>query len=158
MSLFGSCAVTLVGEVLANREVEIRPARGGAPGSRTDIQVEAIPPGDDAGDVVRLIIEVKGCWHRDLMTAMATQLVHSYLRGSGMTHGLYLVIWCECPVWSSGDWRQGATERLGLTLDDARSSFEKQALEASEGAVTVRSMVLDARWPTKDFDPKTQRT
>src|SRR5574337_923853 len=54
--------------VIVNREVQIR--RGEAPGvgERTDIHVDALVlgPNGEAYDSVSAIIEVKGCWNREL--------------------------------------------------------------------------------------------
>jgi hypothetical protein len=60
--------------IVADREVVIRQGEGAAPGEQTDIYVTAVIPGVTGGqfDQVRVIIEAKGCWNRDLKTAMET--------------------------------------------------------------------------------------
>jgi hypothetical protein len=67
--------------VILNREVVIRRNRGATQGERTDIHIDAVVPGTSGEklDVVSSIVEVKGCWHDKLWTAMKSQLVDRYL-------------------------------------------------------------------------------
>jgi hypothetical protein len=83
----------LVGSgVVINREVEIRRGTGKGDGERTDIHVDAVvkSASGEALSVERAIIETKGCWNRNLRTAMGDQLVGRYLKDN-CRHGLYLV-------------------------------------------------------------------
>ena len=92
-----------------------------------------------------VIIEVKGCWHPELDTAMETQLVGKYLSVDGCHHGIYLVGWFNCDAWndSSDSRRQKAPN---LTLEQAREQFGMQAQELSQKDSTrVESFILDAR-------------
>ena len=60
--------------VVANREVQ--PRRG----KRTDVVIEAALPNSREGfDKLAVVIEVKGCWHSEVRTALKTQLVDDYL-------------------------------------------------------------------------------
>ena len=53
--------------IVVNREVEIRKGMGAAPGEQTDIHVDAIVKGAmGAFDRISIIVEVKGCWNRDV--------------------------------------------------------------------------------------------
>ena len=58
--------------IVINREVEVRP------GEETDLHIVALSK--EKADEVQftVIVEVKGCWHRELDTAMETQLVRRY--------------------------------------------------------------------------------
>ncbi|MBI2839684.1 MAG: hypothetical protein HYX75_15340 [Acidobacteria bacterium] len=85
----------LQGEVVVNREVEVRaPLRSveGA-GQETDIHVTARLTRDSWAptDILSAIVEVKGCWNPDVRHAMKTQLVGRYVHENPSPFGLYLV-------------------------------------------------------------------
>jgi len=94
--------------VVINREVEIQRGEGSGQGERTDIQVNAVIRNQDNEiyDTITVIIEVKGCWHRDLDNAMGTQLVGRYLKDNHCQYGLYLVGWFNCDQWDTTDSRK----------------------------------------------------
>jgi hypothetical protein len=132
--------------IIVLREVEIRRAAGGDPGERTDLYVDAYMPGPDHTriDTLTVIIEVKGCWHREVDTAMQTQLVERYLRDNPSRHGLYLVGWFNCPQWDPDDHRKDDAPQI--TVEEARVQFAQQAealTARSEGRHLVKSFVLD---------------
>ena len=125
-----------------NREVEIRPSLPGESGERTDLMVEArVPESESGDDVVSAIIEVKGCWHSDVLTALHQQLAERYLDNIQVSAGIYLVGWFQCDQWDAADYRKSQTP--GMTLDEARAFFEQQARDACTQDRTVRSVVLD---------------
>jgi hypothetical protein len=130
--------------VVVNREVEIRRGEGKARGETTDVHVNAIAresPGRPA-DVVTVIIEAKGCWNRELNTAMDTQLVGRYLKDNACRHGLYLVGWYNCPQWDPADDRR--RQCLKVSLDEARKRFDTQARGLSIHDLEVRAVVLNS--------------
>ena len=132
--------------IIVLREVEIRYAAGGEPGERIDLYVDAFVPGPDHTriDVLTVIIEVKGCWHREVNTAMQTQLVERYLRDNPGRQGFYLVGWFNCPQWDPDDHRKEDAPHISLV--EARARFAQQAEELtvrSEGRYLVKSFVLD---------------
>jgi hypothetical protein len=127
--------------VVLNREVVIRRNRGKAKGERTDIHVDAIVrggKGDDL-DIVTVIIEAKGCWHKELWVAMRAQLVERYLKETRARHGLYLVGWFNCLQWNREDTRKPPQ----LTLQEAQRRLDTQAGELSQGKLLVKAFVLD---------------
>jgi hypothetical protein len=132
--------------IVTNREVEVRPARGGSSGSRTDIHVDAIRR-EVPNDTLRAVVEVKGCWHPELSVAMRSQLVDAYLGDTGISAGVYLVCWFLCPIWEKRDRRKIATERLGWRIEDAEDFFRLQAAELTGASLLLRHIVLDGRWP-----------
>lgn len=138
--LKGKLKVTIVG-----REVEIRPSGGGKEGQEVDIQVDAIAqdPRTDEPRRLTVTIEVKGCWNRELKTAMKTQLRYRYLAERPTTHGLYLVGWYFCNLWDDEDPRKAKTPKW--SLDEARTFFKNQSAELSQDGKTPRAFVLDAR-------------
>lgn len=123
--------------VVVGREVQIRP------GEETDIHVDAIRESGGVRDVITCIIETKGCWHRELMTAMNNQLVKRYLSRNRCQLGVYLVLWFVCDAWDKRDSRKKATPRIGI--EAVSTQLEAQAHELSTGGVSVRSFVMDAR-------------
>lgn len=136
--------------VILNREVEIRrrTSSAGESGQQTDIHVDAIAPatGGVEADRLTVIIEVKGCWHREVKTAMQTQLVDRYLRDNQCQHGLYVVGWYLCDQWDDEDRRRSATP--WTSLEAARQELTAQAQELTRSLVPlseVRAFVLDCR-------------
>jgi len=130
--------------VVVAREVEIRRGEGAGKGEETDIHVTALVPavGSDAFQQVRVIIEVKGCWHSELKTAMRTQLVERYLRDNQCRHGIYLVGWFVCEQWDKQDHRKRST--INWSLDGARLFLNQQAADLSKGGLCIRAAVINA--------------
>lgn len=128
--------------VIVNREVQIRR------GEETDVHITAVRSAkdDQAFGIVRAIIEVKGCWHKDLETAMETQLVNRYLREYQSPNGLYLVGWFMCDKWADEDYRKKRTPKC--CIEEAQQHFAEQAEEiCARGDIpnlVLRNFVLDA--------------
>jgi hypothetical protein len=124
--------------VVINREVVIRPGTGREDGERTDLYITATPfdPARKAYDVVTVTIEVKGCWHKEVLTAMETQLVQRYLKDNECRHGLYLVGWFYCPQWKNPPRKYGTQQNLQNLLDI-------QAASMAAHSVTVQVRVLN---------------
>lgn len=124
--------------VIANREVVIRKAE------RTDIHVDAVTytTSREVYDSVSVIIEVKGCWNRELQTAMKAQLVDRYLQDNHCQYGLYLIGWFNSNEWDSEDYRKG--DAPNITIDEAQRQFDVQAAELSQQGIKVRALVLNA--------------
>ena len=130
--------------IIVNREVEIRRGEGTGQGERTDIHVNAIireRPENNLYDKITVIIEVKGCWHQELNTAMQTQLVERYLKDNQCDHGLYLVGWFSCNQWDKKDRRKSQTPKMAL--GQAREKFACQARELSQNEKTIESFVMN---------------
>ena len=98
---------------------------------------------DRPTDPSEVIIEVKGCWHPELDTAMETQLVGKYLSANGCHHGIYLVGWFNCDAWNDlSDSRKQKAPNLSLT--QAREKFEQQAEEVSvRNSFKVESVIIN---------------
>ena len=126
------------------REPEIRRGEGVGKGEEIDIHVTATVPGLTEGsfEQVRVIIEAKGCWHKELKTAMQTQLVGRYLKDNPCQHGIYLVGWYVCPQWDDSDYRRGDVPKW--SLEEARGNFQKQAEGLSKDGLSIRSVVINA--------------
>ena len=131
------------GGIIVNREVEIRRGEGSGTGQRTDIHVDAVVKGErgQVFDIVTVIIETKGCWNKELDTAMKTQLSNRYLRENQYHHGLYLVGWFNCRQWDDNDYRKKRAPRM--TLQDAKEKFANQAEELSGAEKSIRAFVMN---------------
>ena len=130
--------------IIINREVEIRAGFGTGQGERTDIRVDAVirNSNGEINDVVTVIIEVKGCWHSELKTAMKTQLVDRYLKDNRSRHGLYLVGWFNCDQWDEKDYKRAIAPKIGL--NELKEQLDNQAEEVSQQNVKVRALVINA--------------
>jgi hypothetical protein len=111
-------------------------------GQLVDIYITCVLPGKDARRL-SLIIEVKGCWHEDVMKALETQLAMRYLRDNLSRHGLYLVAWFKCDRWNGSDYRKRRTS--AVTTDELRRFLDDQAKDVNaESGSAIRAFVLDA--------------
>ena len=127
--------------IIVNREVQIRR------GQETDIHIDAVNPSISGGvDIIRAIIEVKGCWNQELDTAMESQLVKRYLLENQCPNGLYLVGWFKCEKWSD-DYRKRDCPKY--SFENAKEQFTQQAkdvcLRSQIPGIELRSYVLDVR-------------
>jgi hypothetical protein len=126
--------------VVVNREVQIRR------GQETDIHVVAVTKNAaEPFDQASVIVETKGCWHRDLLDAIQTQLVGRYLKDSASHHGLYLVAWFDPAKWDRTDSRQKTVPKMTpAQLQDALSA---KAVTLSTAPLKVQALVLNAGSP-----------
>ncbi len=139
--------------IVANREVEIATFGDGEGSEQVDILVEAFVQGRKE-DVVRVVIEVKGCWNRDLLTSMEAQLSEQYLTNNAIHEGIYLVGWFLCSVWKEPDaGRAARARRWQLDFDAACRKFEQQATDLSRGGRRLSAFLVDARWPEQAITP-----
>ena len=129
--------------IILNREVEIHVHPGGGLGDRTDIHVDTVAREHAEGPTrITVIIEVKGCWHRELRSAMHTQLAERYIAASA-GYGIYLALWFGAADWcddSDGDRRRRCStvdpEQLGAELAE-------QARALHRAGYHIASVVLD---------------
>jgi len=130
--------------IIVNREVQIRPGTGNRTGQLTDLHVDATIPGRSADSYERtsIVIEAKGNWHPELLTAMQTQLRDRYLKDNPCKNGIYLVGWYSCDAWNKqDDSRKGRCPKM--TLEEAREEFQRQGAALSKDGYLIRATVLD---------------
>lgn len=135
--------------VIVNREVEIRNVRSKGVGDRTDILVQTFPVGSRNGsEAISAVIETKGCWNRELNTAMETQLKKDYLENGGYSFGLYLIAWFLSDRWNGKDYRKAECIRMfkSKSIDDVRKDFHKQAKDLSGSNIHLKAFILDATY------------
>jgi hypothetical protein len=91
-------------------------------------------------DSVKVIIELKGCWHPKVKTAMGHQLVDRYLADNECRYGLYVVGWFPLESWNKDDSRR---KRVPFKKrNDLESYLAKQA-ESVSSELIIRAIVLD---------------
>ncbi|WP_421535579.1 NACHT domain-containing protein [Priestia sp. D3YE.R1] len=126
--------------LIFNREVEVFHSQGGSSGERIDIKID-VPFNKNICMPLQAFIEVKGCWNKDLETAMEKQLVERYMKKRNCPYGLYVIGWFNCPQWSLNE----DNRRMPVySLKEARERFDKQALSLSKKYdVEVKAIVID---------------
>jgi hypothetical protein len=122
--------------VVLGREVQIHRF------DETDIYVTAVTRDERSGnmDTVKVIVEVKGCWHRDVKSAMEDQLLKRYLTNSDCKHGIYLVAWFPPDHWSNQDQRRKQVKFASRSDLELYVSEQARALSAY---VSIQAVVLD---------------
>lgn len=131
--------------IVVNREVEVRRRPGAGMGTKVDLLVNASPGTQDGSEVVTLPIEVKGCWHPEVLSALHQQLIVEYVDPIGSYTGLYLVVWFHGGIWDSSD-RRRKFARL-RPPDLLLSRLRSQADEARSYGNAIEVVVLDASLP-----------
>ena len=122
--------------VFIGRENQIRR------GSETDIYIEAKNLGSN--ETIRAVIEVKGCWHKELKTAMQAQLHDRYLAQNGIQHGIYLIGRFLCSEWDNNDSRKKQSPKK--SNEELKSFYEQQAQALSQNGVDIRAFLLDVTY------------
>ncbi|REE17747.1 hypothetical protein B0G71_0712 [Paraburkholderia sp. BL27I4N3] len=99
---------------VVNREVQVRSHNPKGLGERTDILIEVSTAGKRrlSDEVLQLVIEIKGCWNRELLSSPEVQLRDNYMKAMEAGHGIYLVFWFLCDRWCDSDPRKRDTQRL----------------------------------------------
>jgi hypothetical protein len=135
---------------IVNREVQVRSHNSKGMGERTDILVDLSPPATSSkpGNILHLVIEVKGCWNKELLTAPASQLRDNYMKAYKASSGIYLVMWFMCERWTKGDYRKKDTSRLipDETLEACVSTVTTACSAASTEETTVTPFVIDCTY------------
>ncbi|MBC8991840.1 hypothetical protein H9X95_16965 [Micromonospora chalcea] len=138
-----------------NREVLVRPTDAYGAGDRTDIQIEATmrddPVKGPTPDRIVVVIEVKGPWNRELLSAQQQQLAQRYLPEAGTRTGIYLVGWYPLEQWTyKGDYRRRRVAQLSEHA--LLASLETQAASITRlDALTVPFLLTIPR-PHRNSD------
>jgi len=128
------------------REDQIRQTAPSTKGQNVDLRA-TVPTANSQGvssGIATVIIEVKGNWHRELETAMETQLVERYMADTRCQHGIYLVGWFDSAKWIKGDSRKAKAQKKDM--ESVRVKLHEQAERLSDGTRVVRSVILDCSW------------
>ncbi|WP_133056221.1 NACHT domain-containing protein [Mycolicibacterium tusciae] len=111
--------------LVVNREVQVRRNRPSGAAERADVQVDAATDKPGPFATISLPIEVKGAWHRDLLTAMESQLVAMYMEDLHVAHGCYVVLWPDVESWDGSDSRRRVV--ASLDRDEVIETLAAQA-------------------------------
>lgn len=132
--------------IVINREVEVRINPRGGIGDRTDIHIDAIAGKSVEGaERVTVVIEVKGCWNRELLTAMRGQLADTYL-SPAQRHGIYVPVWFGPRGWDDeADRRRQDCGRLDR--NQLLRELQTQAETLRTEGLEIAAAVLDASLP-----------
>jgi hypothetical protein len=132
--------------IIANREVEISRVPGAPVGQRTDIRINALRQSEDgtAFDIITAVIETKGCWNKELFTALEAQLYLDYMVRLQAPVGIYLVGWFDKQKWDPTDNRWRRTPNCTLMEAQVRLNAQSQAIPAG---FSVEALVLECRAP-----------
>ena len=130
LGILGSRGVTVTRESEANRY------------DRTDILVQA-PPDIAKGrsELASVAVEVKGSWHKEVLTAMQSQLADRYLNGMGRKHGIFLVVWFEPEHWSDTDTSRKRASKQN-TPDQLEAKLVEQANVLKGEGYEIEPIVL----------------
>jgi hypothetical protein len=121
-----------------NREVEIQPSR--LDGGRTDILIQAADPHDTASQPLTVIIEVKGCWNREINTGVGEQLV-PYLKPRPGWAGIFLVGYFH-HSHEHGRYARRHHPSMGHTPEQVLASLHRQQADTAPADVHVRVLQL----------------
>jgi len=127
--------------VIVNREVQ--PRRG----QKTDIYVNATAQdvASPISNVLTVVVEVKGCWNRELLSSMRTQLADRYMKDNSLSCGLYVVGWYSCDKWDGivdkrkKDVYRKTLAELETFLNNLASEIKRNGANVAE----IRSLVLN---------------
>lgn len=135
---------------IVNREVQVRAHNPKGVGERTDILIEVSRAFARRGadDVLRLVIEVKGCWNDELLTAPASQLRDNYMKAVRASTGIYLVMWFYCDRWSNDDGRKRRTRKLvpDATAAACLAAVSVPCAQASSSIAAISPFVIDCTY------------
>jgi hypothetical protein len=135
--------------IIVNREVEIQRISSYGVGERVDLLVQALSsPSDPPTEHIAVVIEVKGNWNDDLLTAMHTQLADDYLPTIGTSHGIYLVGWFPPGQWDQTDRRRAKAARH--TAEHLTEELGRQAAQLrADCGFSIQPILLDLGRPKK---------
>ncbi|WP_216908590.1 hypothetical protein [Nocardia noduli] len=115
--------------IVVNREVVIQPTGPGDSGLRPDILVDAISHQFEVAATITTPIEIKGIWHKDVLTAQQGQLL-PYLRMANSSSGIYLVAWYPLDQWTAaGDNASRNRTESHVSAPQLLATLQAQAAE-----------------------------
>jgi hypothetical protein len=117
--------------VVVNREVVVRPTDAGDSGERPDIVIDAVVPEshDTTTDAEKFSVpvEVKGAWHKHVLTAQKDQLAERYLPDMNTDSGVYVVGVYPVALWDADDSTRKSRARAVGPADELQLRLLDQA-------------------------------
>ncbi|MEJ8676088.1 hypothetical protein [Chromobacterium amazonense] len=137
-------------DAIVNREVQVRSHNPKGVGERTDILIQLVSPAKSGkpAKTLSLVIEVKGCWNKELMTAPVSQLRDNYMKAYDATFGIYLVMWFMCERWTTDDTRNRKTLTLipAGTYKACADTVANACHVASAEGMTITPVTIDCTY------------
>ena len=132
--------------VFTNREVEVDRTTSTGMGERVDLLCQAFDPADrERAERYQIVIEVKGCWNKGLLTDLHDQLSADYMPKVGTRHGIYLVGYFPKAQWDPDDRYNKTPDR---TAEQLKAQLEHIAQrELAQTRNTISPFVLDTSRP-----------
>jgi hypothetical protein len=129
-------------DITALREVEIRARTGDAQGDYPDIHVQAFSA-DGKKTLLAVIVEVKGCWHAEVVESITNQLHDRYLRSARC--GIHVTGYFSSQGWRDDDPRKtSGLSKFAYAEVVAMVAAERAKLLATSSK-RVEAVVLDTR-------------
>lgn len=129
---------TIIRGVSLRQEVELNHRLGPVAGSEADIEAIA----HDGERTISVVIEGKGIWHKNVRTAIKTQLHDRYLTGAHSYTGIYIVAAYRGSQWLDTDSRREKADRQDPDKLRARLDALAKQLSIPPRAIYVRVIDL----------------
>jgi hypothetical protein len=127
--------------VIVNREVQVRRnSRSGIP-ERSDLLIETVTPSEEPR--LRVVIETKGAWSKEILTAIDSQLTGRYLTDLKPAVGIYLVLWPDVDSWAEGQGQQDRNRLRALDRATVQEELSRQATAAVAQGYQIKVEHLD---------------
>jgi hypothetical protein len=112
---------------------------GGGVGRGKSADIQIVCPGPKK---LQALIEVKGCWERELLSKMETQLADDYMATTGVVAGVYVVFWFDQPSWDSSDGRRRSSGFATAEIAEKQLSEQAASISAKR-KIRIETVVLD---------------
>ncbi len=109
-------------------------------GQLVDVYAKSFDPALSTTFVV--IIEVKGCWNKGLLSSVKTQLKKRYLQKNCFTHGIYVVGFYHCDIHYPND-KSAVACRKHSTIEEVRGLVDVACDTASTDGIKLSAVTLD---------------
>ncbi|MFC8408749.1 NACHT domain-containing protein [Arthrobacter sp. NPDC057259] len=130
--------------VVVNREVQVRRILPSPLPERTDLRIDAVTsPAGAAADLITIAGEVKGCWNKEILGSVQSQLVDRYMADIHSSFGIYIVIWFDPESWTPSDQRRRSAAAFG-GLEELRAALNVKVSEQAKAGHNVALVILDA--------------
>ncbi len=137
--------------IIINREVEISSKIAGSGNDIPDLLVECQT---GQSNVASVIIEVKGCWNKNLRESIETQLCNRYMcDDAGYKYGIYLIGWYWCDKWNE-EYKKDKRKQIKVEnrfsetdINEMIDYFNERAEKLSNDDKEIKCIVLDLSLP-----------
>ncbi len=116
-------------------------------GNLTDIIIETRQQLTDGrlGNLLTVVIEVKGCWNAEIKEALSNQLAERYLASHGLHHGIYLVGRFFCELWKKEPDPSRWQKSSRINDLELKTFLEAQTRTIAQANLHVRFYILECQ-------------